>query len=308
MTTLLLIQETQTLASFLSSAGYEVIVTLDIKGCLKILSSQQIDGFILNFGENPQQSLVFFELLKTVPQYATVPVFVILEKTTPEIIRKIMVHEVHTMLAKPFSLDLLKLKLDLLFYKKHKNIVIYDPKVIRIFLESAIYIFKNTAKIEIESQKPFIKNENIAYNDYSAIIGFSNKRIKGNMTVNMEKDLLIKILSIILVHYGGVIDDEALRDIAGELANQILGRAKHLFLQELHSSFELAIPTTIYGKGHILNYPNQSGVLVIPFTHEKTTLYIEFCIEENKFLQENIMEEKEENNTSLVQQGEVLLF
>ena len=79
----------------------------------------------------------------------------------------------------------------------------------------------------------------------------------------------------IKIHEKTTIDKEVI-DAVGELTNMICGGVKTR-LAKLDMKFDLALPTTIVGKGVQICYPKNTPVIVIPFMTESG----EFVVEAN---------------------------
>ena len=151
-------------------------------------------------------------------------------------------------------------------------------EVIRPFLETTLNVLKTMANIEAKPLKPFIKVGQEPTGDVSGIIGMASAKISGSMALVFPEAVILQIASAILYEKFDVVGPDVL-DCVGELTNMISGGAR-AGLAKLNMKFEMAIPTMIQGKHHILEHKTKSAIIVIPFEIESGTFYIEAAFHE----------------------------
>ncbi|RYZ88265.1 MAG: hypothetical protein EOP04_09780 [Proteobacteria bacterium] len=86
--------------------------------------------------------------------------------------------------------------------------------------------------------------------DVCASIAFNSEKLNGNLFLSTT--LATLKASNPLVAMGEEVNEEELQEWAGEMANQTLGRFRHLMLT-YDVSIEFSIPTVIQGPGSIAN-------------------------------------------------------
>jgi chemotaxis protein CheX len=294
------------LSEKLLASGHVVVACETASEALKELEANVFDLSIMDIQLPDMSGLEVISKLLSIPLNSKLPVIVISGLTSRENIVKALNLGVHSFLAKPFSFNVLSEKIENILnpYKSRQGA--FDPVIIKIFLEATMHVFHSFASLPLTPGKPYLKSDKVAMNEISAVIGLASPAVKGSMAVNMDRDILVKVLQKLFgTNSGLVIDHDAIKDVCGEMANQILGRAKQQFLRETAMSFEITVPTVVVGKDHILNYKSTSSILVIPFKFDKQNIFVEFCLELNDRAREPFTRE---NLIVAVEEGELLLF
>ena len=152
-----------------------------------------------------------------------------------------------------------------------------DIKYINPFIEATFHVLETMAFTKAEAGKPFLKKDQLARGDVSAIIGLTGD-VKGTISVSFMEE---SILSIVSNMFGEMIDklNDEVRDAAGEIANMISGQARQK-LEVLGRNLKAAIPTVIMGKGHTIKHITDQKIVAIPFHSNKGEFTIEVCFEE----------------------------
>jgi chemotaxis protein CheX len=118
------------------------------------------------------------------------------------------------------------------------------------------------ARVHPKPGKPFLKKNEAALGDVSAIIGITGAA-KGSMALTFSESAIKAIAGSLL---GMIFDEvnEKLRDAVGELTNMICGDARRR-LSEEGISLQAGIPTIVSGKNHTINHISNGPRLAIPF-------------------------------------------
>lgn len=151
------------------------------------------------------------------------------------------------------------------------------------FIEACRNIFSTMLFTEVKTQKPSIKNHATALGDISAMIGLSGDLARANQTVpynamcviSFPYETYFKMASAMLGETYTSYSPE-IHDLGGEIVNMIMGNSKR-DLKELGYSSNMAIPSTIEGKGHKITYPQGTPVVVIPFESVHGPFVMELC-------------------------------
>lgn len=154
----------------------------------------------------------------------------------------------------------------------------FKSEVIRPFLESTINVLKTMAFIDCKPGKPFVKKGKEPRGDVTGLIGLASPTISGSMALVFSEDSILEIVSGMLGEKFSEVNDDVL-DCVGELTNMISGGAR-AGLAKLNMKFEMAIPTMIQGAHHLVEHKTKGAVIVIPFTIESGTFYIEAAFAE----------------------------
>ncbi|MBE0617869.1 MAG: chemotaxis protein CheX, partial [Proteobacteria bacterium] len=87
--------------------------------------------------------------------------------------------------------------------------------------------------------------------------------------------------------YSNMVGQEAadlnaeVRDAVGEIANMIAGGAKATLAQQ-GFDFRIAIPSIVVGSGHTIDHKGTGPCLVVPFTLEGDTFWLEVSFDGGK--------------------------
>jgi chemotaxis protein CheX len=134
------------------------------------------------------------------------------------------------------------------------------------------------AQINAQPGKPFLKGKSpYAKGDISGIIGLAGEKTKGSLAITFTKGAILQIASKMLGEEFKVID-EAVSDTVGEITNMLSGGARKI-LSESGYKFQMAIPSVVTGKDHIISHKVKGPVVVIPFETTAGSFFIEVCFE-----------------------------
>jgi chemotaxis protein CheX len=134
------------------------------------------------------------------------------------------------------------------------------------------------ARVDATPGKPFLKGKSpFAKGDVSGIIGLAGEKTKGSLAISFSKSTILVIASNMLGEEFKTIDD-AVSDTVGEITNMLSGGARKI-LSESGYKFQMAIPSVIVGKDHIISHKVKGPVVVIPFETPSGKFFIEVCFE-----------------------------
>ena len=137
-----------------------------------------------------------------------------------------------------------------------------DVKLINPFLTAAIHVLKTMAGIDVRPGKPFLKKDDVAIGDVSAIIGITGEA-RGSMALVFSENCIKGIASSLLGEVFTQMNHEV-RDAVGELTNMICGDARRR-LSEEGLSLQSGIPTVVSGKDHSIMHIADGPRLAVPF-------------------------------------------
>jgi chemotaxis protein CheX len=132
------------------------------------------------------------------------------------------------------------------------------------------------AMMEPSPGKPYVKKDETATGDVSAIIGFTGEK-NGSISVSFSKKCAIAMVKSML---GDDIEDivQDTKDAVGEITNMISGQAR-AGLSEMGMTFQGSTPTVIMGDKHTIAHVSKSPIMVIPFSTEHGDFAVEFSFE-----------------------------
>ena len=147
-----------------------------------------------------------------------------------------------------------------------------DVKIINPFLAAAMHVLKTMAQVDAKPGKPFLKKDDLAVGDVSAIIGVTGAA-QGSMALIFTEQCIKHIASNLLGERFSQMNDEV-RDAVGELTNMICGDARRR-LAKIGFVLQAGIPTIVSGKGHSIVHIANGPRLAVPFETSKGSFMIE---------------------------------
>ena len=147
-----------------------------------------------------------------------------------------------------------------------------DVKLINPFLAAAMHVLKTMAEVDAKPGKPFLKKDDVAIGDVSAIIGITGAA-QGSMALIFTEECIKDIASNLLGVPFTELNHEV-RDAVGELTNMICGDARRR-LAEGGFVLQAGIPTIVGGKGHSIRHIASGPCLAVPFTTSQGSFMVE---------------------------------
>jgi len=153
-----------------------------------------------------------------------------------------------------------------------------DAEFITSFVDVTLNVLGTMARVEAKPGRPAVKDGNRLIGDVTGIIGLAGQKVSGYFGLSFSERCIKRVVSAML---GEVVNDldQDVSDAVGELTNMITGGVKAQLDQKGYS-FQMAIPTVITGKGHVLNHLTDQPVILIPFETETGPFFVEICLRE----------------------------
>lgn len=154
------------------------------------------------------------------------------------------------------------------------------------FIDAIKNVFETMVFTKLETQKPILKKGEPAKGDISSILGLNGEidkngtkfQYKAMLIVSFPYETYFRVASAMLGEsYTTYVSD--IHDLGGEIVNMVMGNAKR-DLKSMGYSSNMAIPSTIAGQGHSINYPAGTHVVLIPFKSAHGEVYMEICYSE----------------------------
>ena len=150
-----------------------------------------------------------------------------------------------------------------------------DVQFINPFLEGTKSVLETMAMVEPKVGKPYLKKDNLAKGDVSAIIGMTGSA-RGSLALSFSQNCILKIVSNMLGEDHREIND-AVRDAVGEITNMISGVARKN-LEAKGFSIMAAIPTVVSGKSHCILHVLGGPSIIIPFETADGPFFVDVCL------------------------------
>ncbi|MCL1142319.1 chemotaxis protein CheX [Shewanella gaetbuli] len=153
-----------------------------------------------------------------------------------------------------------------------------NVEFINPFLISLINVISTMASMELKPGKPQLKSHEIAKGDVSGLIGMVGPKTKGSLSITFEEPLILEIMHKMLGEKPNFINEE-ITDLVGEITNMVTGGAKNL-LGDKGYEFNMATPVVVTGKNHTISHKAEGKKIMMPFSHQYGSAYIEICFED----------------------------
>lgn len=151
-----------------------------------------------------------------------------------------------------------------------------DPSLAKPFIKATKDVLKAMASLDVAAGAPFVKKDNIARGDVSAVIGVTGDK-NGTFSISFDRKTAVHIVKQML---GDAIEDiiTDVQDAVGEITNMISGQAR-VGLVELGLKLQGSTPSVIMGDNHTIAHMTSVQAIAIPFTCEAGTFTLEFCFD-----------------------------
>ena len=152
-----------------------------------------------------------------------------------------------------------------------------NVEFINPFIGALLNVLKTMAQTELQPGKPKKKTDEVARGDVSGLIGMVGPQVKGSLSITFDEQLALDIMQKMLGERPAAIDAEV-TDMVGEITNMICGGAKN-DLGERGYDFGMATPIVVTGKGHTINHQVDGPKMIMPFTSDNGSCYLEICFD-----------------------------
>lgn len=147
-----------------------------------------------------------------------------------------------------------------------------NVQFINPFIAATLQALEVMAATRPQRGTPFVKAGQVAKGDISGVIGLAGEAT-GSVAVTFPAGIAYRL-------YEGMVGEkvnaltEEVRDAVGEIANMIAGGAKAALAKDGYR-FRIAIPSIVVGKDHTIEHRSKGPCLVVPFTLEGETFWLE---------------------------------
>ena len=132
--------------------------------------------------------------------------------------------------------------------------------------------------LEAQPDKPALKTSKVSFGDVTGLMGMAGKQTKGTLAITFTEPVILEIAKRMLGEEETKIND-TVTDLVGEITNMVTGGAKKI-LSEKGYRFDMAIPSVIAGKDHVIHHKSKASIIVVPFHTDVGEFFIEICFEE----------------------------
>jgi CheY-specific phosphatase CheX len=153
---------------------------------------------------------------------------------------------------------------------------LYPDSLVDLVRDRAQMVFLDGFSTDVNPGPVCLRANRSTLATVSAILSFCGSGLSGRIVVSGAHDHLATVFRRIVPGEAPVSDFET-EDLAGEMANQILGRLKEYYVQRGQI---FGITSPVYLRGDVaVRYKAGRPSLVLPFEEAEGTLFVQFCID-----------------------------
>mgnify|MGYP000193827348 CR=1 FL=1 len=154
-----------------------------------------------------------------------------------------------------------------------------DVNLINPVLKSILNVLSTMAHIEPTPRRPKLKGKNdIIYGKHiTGLIGMTGAEARISIALTFTEASILHIANKMLPNSFQQIDGVVI-DLAGEIANMVLGGVKGE-LEEKGLSFNLSLPTIIVGNEYLIAHRTDAPIILLPFSMPEGEFFVEASYE-----------------------------
>ena len=141
-----------------------------------------------------------------------------------------------------------------------------------------VNVLTTMARMEPRIGKPALKDDEVACGEVTGFMEMTGKEARGSFAITFTKPVISELVKRML---GENIpnQEEMERDMAGEMANMVVGGAKNLFAEK-GLNFDMSTPNILYGKDHTIHHKYKGKTILLPCKSEVGDFFFEICFED----------------------------
>lgn len=148
-----------------------------------------------------------------------------------------------------------------------------ESKFVPPVVDTLRNVFSMMMQIEPEMGEASIKDGDTARGEVTGILKMEGDTAKGSIAITFTTPVVIDIVKRMLQMDITEIDEIA-RDMAGEMANIVVGGAKNL-LEEQGYKIDMSLPEVFEGEEHHIKHYFEGETIEIPFSLDSGDFFIE---------------------------------
>jgi CheY-specific phosphatase CheX len=265
------------LANRLRTVGAQVVVAKDVTTASWYTDSERLDTVLAFFDrERPRERVG--ELIRQVRDSRTnarIPVQVVADDLDAESVKRLVSLGVANIIMAPKNAEDLLHRLEKTLTPRPGG-QSYDVRLINCFLGGAREVLTFYLGAAPSVGKPRVKHGTEAAGFVTGLIAFTAASQLGSLAATFDREFIDLLAARMLGDAAGL-DDAGYADLAGEMCNQILGKATVNF-ERLGIGLRMGLPEVLVGLGHAVVHKLDSPVILIPIESGRTTCVIEFTM------------------------------
>jgi CheY-specific phosphatase CheX len=260
----------------LRSAGVEVLTALKPAAAKWHVEGERLDGIVVLLDKMRPPMSQFLRDVRGSRLNGRVPVAIVADALDAQGIKWLAAARVDAIVVAPKSADEVMLRLASTLTPSQAP-ARYDVRLINCFLSAARDLFEFYLGPPLEIGRPRVKEGNAAVGFVTGLIGFSTGGQLGSIATTFERSFIDLLAAKVLGDDAGELDNAAYTDFAGEMCNQVLGKAQSNFAA-LGIDMRMGLPEVAIGDGHAVVHQVNSSVIMTPITHSGAGCVVEFVL------------------------------
>lgn len=155
-----------------------------------------------------------------------------------------------------------------------------EQKFVKPVVDTLMSVFTTMVQVEPVTGEMRIKQDDISSGDVTGMLKMDGDRARGSVAISFSKPVVFDLVKRMLHMDINEIDDIA-KDMAGEMANIVVGGAKNR-LEEQGYKIDMSLPEVFSGDEHKIPHSFTGQTIEIPFTIDSGEFYIEVNFEETE--------------------------
>jgi CheY-specific phosphatase CheX len=258
------------------SAGVELLTVLTAAEARWHVRGERLDGIVVLLDQMRPAVSQFLHDVRTSRLNGRTPLAVVADTLDAQGIKWLAAARVDALVLAPAGVEEVLLRLASTLTPARSS-ARYDVRLINCFLSAARDLLHFYLPAPLEVGRPRVKQGTAAAGFVSGLIGFSTDGHLGSLATTFERSFIDLLAAKVLGDGAGVLDDAAYTDFAGEICNQVLGKAQANF-GGLGIAMQMGLPEVAIGDGHALVHRVSSPVIMTPIVHGDTRCVLEFAL------------------------------
>lgn len=154
-----------------------------------------------------------------------------------------------------------------------------DVQFVNPVIASVLNVLKMMARIDPKPGTPKRKDRNqiVPGKNVTGLMNMVGDKATASIALTFTEAAILHIAANMLPTKPTQVDGVVI-DLAGELANMVLGGAK-TGLEEKGYSFQLSLPTIIMGTDYLIAHRTKAPIIILPFTMPEGDFFLEVSYE-----------------------------
>ena len=261
-----------------SGAGFQVTSTIDGNKAASLIHEQVFDALVLDIHLPSKNGLQIAAIARSSKKNRKAPIFIVSGNIKEESIVRAEKIGVAKLLTKPVETKKLVKLVEEAIEAKPKKFS-YDVKFINAVVGAAKEVFEFYLHVPPALGKPHVKPaDQPPLGVVTSIISLTGNGFGGSMALTVNKPFMKLLYESIFQGAPVEASPELITDLAGEMANQLLGKVK-MNLGKIGVPAIIGLPKVVVGEKTIQHHA-ASPVLEVPFSDGGDIKgAIEFCLE-----------------------------